>query len=165
MRRGGHDGGTGRGSGQQVDSGRGLEVDWNSRDRCRNYVPNLFDRHLHDLVLASAALNSFPAFWQRSGGGKSGKQIERCAISTFQVAESTDPANDRSAQPGFRVRSWGSFRVGKKSFASDGLASPGERIWKQPVSQDCHGCDPNVGRSSRDAFAAMKIVAAALAER
>ena len=36
----------------------GLEVDWNSRDRCRSYVPNLFDRRLHDLVLVPSQLST-----------------------------------------------------------------------------------------------------------
>jgi hypothetical protein len=39
-------GGTGRGR----EEGRRLEGDCNSRDRCWNYVPDLFDRHLHNLV-------------------------------------------------------------------------------------------------------------------
>ena len=42
---GGHDaGGTGRGR----EGGRGgLDVDRKSRDRCRNYVPDPFARHVH----------------------------------------------------------------------------------------------------------------------
>ena len=29
---------------------------WNCRDRCRSYVPDLFDRRLHNLVLVPAQL-------------------------------------------------------------------------------------------------------------
>jgi hypothetical protein len=36
--------------------GRDLEVDWNCRDRCRSYVPDLFGRRVHNLVLAPAQL-------------------------------------------------------------------------------------------------------------